>query len=254
MSATDAFFAALATNTAPMTLLTYFSSTYLVIIQHAPSTCPYPKSSRLTGLNAIRSYFDLLATHWTRSDMQKHSVQANTTDRTVVVKASVTWMWKKSRRSWREEFTCTLGYDEHCKIVSFIVRTESGPGTCIMRAVDIEPPVLTKPMVPLMVSLTYDRQPHGFDADSPSLSADATMTLAAYLTPSFIPSRASNLLYQIRTRPRSHPPRRGPKASTPVYTPANVPDIQFLVVNIPISSVDVFYLYRVVFREPHSRR
>ena len=56
----------------------------------------------------------------------------------VVVGASVTWMWRRSGHEWDEDFTCTLEFDENYKISSFIVRTDSAPETCVMRAVDSE--------------------------------------------------------------------------------------------------------------------
>ncbi|TFK71272.1 hypothetical protein BDN72DRAFT_469281 [Pluteus cervinus] len=148
LSSTNSFFNALSNNTSPITLLSYFSTTRLVSLQHAPATCPHPHTSRLTGLNAIRSYFDLLATHWTRTDMRIHSAQVDSSAKQVVVAASVTWMWKKSRKSFTEDFTCTLQFDDNQKIVDFLVCTNSGPGTCVMRAVDAEPQTsLTKTAV-----------------------------------------------------------------------------------------------------------
>jgi len=138
--AADSLFADLASNTPPLLLLYHFSTTHPVVIQHAPAACPHAKASRLTGLNAVRSYFDLLATNYTRDDIQKHAVHANVDTRQVVVTASVRWMWKASRRTWREEFTCTLGYDEYLKVISFEVATQSSPATCVMRAVDTPPP------------------------------------------------------------------------------------------------------------------
>ncbi|KAF8654681.1 hypothetical protein AX16_003471 [Volvariella volvacea WC 439] len=147
IQSTHNFFNALANNTPPIELLSHFSTTRPVTIQHAPASCPHPHTSRLTGLNAIRSYFDLLATHWVRTDTRVHSVHIDPSSRKSIISASVTWMWKKSRRSWTEDFTCTLEYDENYKIVSFLVCTNSGPGTCVMRAVDIEQPALPKSIV-----------------------------------------------------------------------------------------------------------
>lgn len=91
------------------------------------------------GSNAIRSYFDLLATHWTRSNARiRATTQIDEPNRRVVVSASVDWAWRKSGRKWTEDFTWTLDFDENLEIISFIIRTVSGPGTCIMRAIDID--------------------------------------------------------------------------------------------------------------------
>lgn len=137
ISATNAFFLALASNTCSLTLLTHFSTTHPVTIQHAPALCPHPQTSRLSGLNAVRSYFDLLATNWTRSKMAiRTNPRADAKARRVVVGASVTWMWRRSGREWDEDFTCTLEFDENYKISSFVVKTDSAPETCVMRAVD----------------------------------------------------------------------------------------------------------------------
>lgn len=136
--AADALFTDLGANSPPYIVLSHFSRAYPVVIQHAPITCPLAASTMLTGINAVRSYFDLLATHWNRSDPQRHSLVVHEDTRQVVVTASVTWTWKASGKSWREDFTCTLGFDENCKVISFVMKTTSGPGTCVMRAVDPE--------------------------------------------------------------------------------------------------------------------
>ncbi|KAF9443897.1 hypothetical protein P691DRAFT_796952 [Macrolepiota fuliginosa MF-IS2] len=158
LTATDTFFRALAANQPPLKLLAYFSTTSPVAIQHAPRTCPHPHSSRLHGLNAIRSYFDLLATHWERTAITQHSTSANSAARSVTTTASVTWRWKKSGRSWNEDFTCTLEFDDHFKICSFLVTTESSPSTCIMRAVDSDPP-LNSTNPPPRAQLLTDARP-----------------------------------------------------------------------------------------------
>ncbi|KAJ6583906.1 hypothetical protein DFH09DRAFT_263422 [Mycena vulgaris] len=136
--AAEVLFLDLSANTACDILLSHFSSTKDVVIQHAPALCPHPYTSRLTGLNAVRSYFDLLATHWLRSNTKIHA-QTVVDPYRVAVNASVQWTWRSSGRSWREDFLCTLDYDDHLKIIGMIVETNSPPGTCIMRAVDADP-------------------------------------------------------------------------------------------------------------------
>lgn len=139
LAATERYLAAFANNkTHSLTLLSYFSTTSPIWIQHYPATCSHPQSSLLRGPNAIRSYFDLLATHWTRTCMRRRTLQADAPTRTIVLEGSVTWTWKKSGRSWVEDFTCTLAFDELLKIVSFSVRTDSEVKTCVMRAKDVD--------------------------------------------------------------------------------------------------------------------
>ncbi|KAF8963027.1 hypothetical protein BDZ97DRAFT_1822710 [Flammula alnicola] len=125
-ASSQTFFDAFSSSIAPIKMLSYFSTTLPVTIQHTPAECPHPLTSRLDGSNAIRSYFDLLATHFTRSDARiRSAVQVNAESRRVTVIASVNWMWRKN-----------------LKIVTFVIRTDSGPATCVMRAVDADSPVI----------------------------------------------------------------------------------------------------------------
>lgn len=133
----EAFFDAFAANAPAIKMLHYFSTTSPTFVQHTPVECPHPLTSRVAGINAVRSYFDLLATHWTRSGANiRDELEVDAASRRVIIPASVTWKWRQSGRAWREDFIWTLGFDESFKISSFIVRTMSGGGTCIMRAVD----------------------------------------------------------------------------------------------------------------------
>jgi hypothetical protein len=140
ISACTQFLSAVSNNTSPLSLLSYFSTTHPITIQHCPALCTNPRSFLLRGPNAVRSYFDILATHWTRSKLTTHTVFPDPAHARVVVKGSVVWTWRRSGRSWQEDFTCTLVFEdsdpEALRILSFMIITESGPGTCIMRAVD----------------------------------------------------------------------------------------------------------------------
>ncbi|KAF7299835.1 hypothetical protein HMN09_00990400 [Mycena chlorophos] len=139
--AADALFLDLASNAPTKVLLTHFSSTEKeLVIQHAPIICPYPLKGRLTGLNAVRSYFDLISLHWDRADLCVESqIAVVHPTRTVTIRGSVRWIWKVSRNEWVEKFTCVLEYDENFKVVGMVVETTSSPGTCVMRAVDSGP-------------------------------------------------------------------------------------------------------------------
>lgn len=128
----DAFFADLKVSPSKV-VLRHFSTTEVVVFDHSPR---FSYNSTLFGLNAVRSYLDLLATHWTCHDLRKHQMDVSLDARRVVAKASVIWKWKKSGRSWQEDFTCTLDFDETMKIKSFVIKTDSAPETCVMRAVD----------------------------------------------------------------------------------------------------------------------
>ncbi|KAJ3535936.1 hypothetical protein NMY22_g6261 [Coprinellus aureogranulatus] len=134
----DAFRDALCTDRTSSQLLEYFSTSQEPVIQHAPAECPNPLSSRLAGLNAVRSYFDIQATHWRRDHIGVRNLpQLDTETRTMVVDASIVWVWRCSRRRWTEDVNCTITLDEDMKITSFIIRTESGAGTCVWRRKDV---------------------------------------------------------------------------------------------------------------------
>ncbi|KAF8803421.1 hypothetical protein BYT27DRAFT_7145152 [Phlegmacium glaucopus] len=137
-AASQEFLEAFSSNISPQNMVSYFSTTHPVIIQHAPASCTRPSASRLIGPNALRSYFDLLATHWIRSDVKIRSAPqvVDGEARSVILGASVTWMWRKSGRKWTEDFTWTIEFDEGLKIISLIIQTVSEARTCIMRATD----------------------------------------------------------------------------------------------------------------------
>lgn len=141
----EAFFDAFSENTPSIKMLHHFSTTSPTVVQHTHVECPHPLTSRVTGSHGIRSYFDLLATHWARSGARiRDEVEVDVCKRRVTIPASVTWTWRKSCRSWKEDFTWTLDFDDSLKISSFIIRTMSSPGTCVMRAIDCDPAVAPK--------------------------------------------------------------------------------------------------------------
>jgi hypothetical protein len=135
--AAHGLFADIALSKPSLALLNHFSRTELVSLCISPSNgSNAPNTIHFTGINAVRSYFDLAATHWTRSAMRLHSCHVLPNASRVVLTASVTWTWKQSGRSWTEDFTCTLDFDEQVKVKAFAVQTLSGEQTCLMRAVD----------------------------------------------------------------------------------------------------------------------
>ncbi|TEB40139.1 hypothetical protein FA13DRAFT_1769742 [Coprinellus micaceus] len=134
----DAFRDALCTNRSSAQLLEFFSTSQAPIIQHTPADCVNPLGSRLVGLNAVRSYFDIQATHWKRDHIGLRGLpQLNPETRTAVLDASVVWVWRCSGRRWTEDVNCTITLDDDMKITSFIVRTESSPETCPWMAKDV---------------------------------------------------------------------------------------------------------------------
>ncbi|KAF9019649.1 hypothetical protein BDZ89DRAFT_992405 [Hymenopellis radicata] len=121
--------------------LSYFSKSRSVTIQHSYEGCPSPSMYRFTGLNAVRSYFDLIATHYDCTPLRLHSVpiRTRTTEEgtwQTVIQATVLWTWKSSGLTWQEDFTCTLDLDAGLKVASLVILTTSGEDTCLMRAVD----------------------------------------------------------------------------------------------------------------------
>jgi hypothetical protein len=91
--AAEVVFLDLSADTPSNILTAHFSSSNEVVIQHTPILCPYPHTSRLTGLNTVRSYFDLIATAWLRSDMTVH-MRTVVEPNQVAVSASVQRTWR----------------------------------------------------------------------------------------------------------------------------------------------------------------
>lgn len=133
-------FSDIANNSPSIRLLAHFSQHQTVTIQHSFAECKTPDAYRFTGLNAVRSYFDLLATHYERSAMEKHSMRISAHAGRVILLGSVHWTWRSSRKGWREDFECTIDFDDNLKVISFVMLTTSSPSTCVMRAVDPGPP------------------------------------------------------------------------------------------------------------------
>lgn len=69
--------------------------------------------------------------------MELKECTAYSAESKVVMKANVRWTWRVSKRSWREEFTCTLHFDENKKIKSFVIKTDPPKASCVMHAVDL---------------------------------------------------------------------------------------------------------------------
>jgi len=141
-SAAESLLADIAAQKAPNVLLSHFSSTHNVTLQHdyIHNTVTYS----FAGLHAVRSYFDLLSLHWMRDDMRFHDCHVYADKSQVVVKASVQWTWRVSKRSWRENFTCTLDFDERLKVKRFIVVSNPPEESCVMLAIDAAPIVPIK--------------------------------------------------------------------------------------------------------------
>lgn len=145
LSAVDKFLCAFfRDSTTSAEMLEYFSTSYLITIQHAPqSCCPEFAANKMQGHNAVRSYFDLLTTHWYREalnlDDQPHIAFDHSLESlcTVAVDASIRWTWRRTRRQWTEDLNCAITLDDNLKIVSLIFRTLSSPETCVMYAKDL---------------------------------------------------------------------------------------------------------------------
>jgi hypothetical protein len=115
-------------------LLSHFSTTQPIVLQHDCVDSINPCT--FSGPHAVRSYFDLLALHWTRDDVQLHECTIDEDNRRVVATATTQWRWRVSGESWREDFTCTLDFDERLKVTGFIVHSSPPETNCIMHATD----------------------------------------------------------------------------------------------------------------------
>ncbi|KAF5311566.1 hypothetical protein D9611_009506 [Ephemerocybe angulata] len=137
--AVDAFFEGLCAKQTTAQRLEYFSTTEALILQHSPAICPSIAAFRVTGQNAVRSYFDILSTHWHRENLQLRGAPlVDVHSRSASYDASITWIWRRSGRRWTEEFNCAITFDDNLKVVSLIIRTDSAPETCVMNAKDVD--------------------------------------------------------------------------------------------------------------------
>ena len=141
LDAAAAFFADFSKNAAPGRMLNYFSTAHPIEIHHAPALLPdgrIPCLTRLTGPNAVRSYFDLISAHFTRAPIVINHIEANASKSSVTADTTIIWTWRKSRRRWQEDLICTLRYDEAFQIISLTLETVSEPETCVLNAVDAD--------------------------------------------------------------------------------------------------------------------
>jgi len=137
-SAAESLFADIAAQKPSASLLSHFSTAQIVTLQHdyIHSTTPH----LFVGLHAVRSYFDLLALHWTRDDIRFYKFDVHPDKLQVVITASVQWTWKVSKKSWREDFACTLDFDEWLKVKGLVVRSNAPETSCVLLAVDAVTP------------------------------------------------------------------------------------------------------------------
>lgn len=141
LEAAQSFLDAFSSASPSMKLVNYFSTTMPAFIEHAPSSSCRQPPSRLIGLNALRSYFDLLSMNFKRPDVIMRGTPAvDGVARRVVIVTSTGWTWKMSGRKWTEDSTWILDFDESFKIRGFTVKTMSDPKTCVLQAVDVEAP------------------------------------------------------------------------------------------------------------------
>ncbi|KAL1745000.1 hypothetical protein HDZ31DRAFT_82263 [Schizophyllum fasciatum] len=144
------------------TILAYFSALHEPVIQHAPARGPSRASpeSRMYGLNAVRSYFDLLATHFDlqgmEEDVKVRRVWTEPTRRAALAEVHAGWRWRakgqrgaagcsasgcqRPPRGFNEEFELEVVFDEEMKVASFLVATTGG--LCAMEARNTRIPLI----------------------------------------------------------------------------------------------------------------
>jgi hypothetical protein len=152
-------FSDLASNAGSTALLSHFSSNHQITLRHCATedmvdgqgnNATFPLTSTrspctstyvLTGHNAVRSYFDMICTHWTRSRVEVHHTSYSlpkypNRPPQVVIDFSITWTWNRSGHSWTEDCTMTIDFDDSAKMVNMLCQTTSGRETCVMHATD----------------------------------------------------------------------------------------------------------------------
>lgn len=68
--------------------------------------------------------------------MEIHEYTVDADNQRVVAKASIQWTWRRSKKSWREEFTCTLDFDDWLRVSTFVVESNPPENSCVMLAVE----------------------------------------------------------------------------------------------------------------------
>jgi len=123
-----------ATNTAVQALqiTDYFSDTDCPVFRHVPEEDVNTPAGWVYGHDGVRSYFDLLALHWTRQFcVRQSSITVDPVSRTCQFVLDIHWSWRRPGiPGWLEILECNQTYDFAYKIMRAEYITLSGRDTC----------------------------------------------------------------------------------------------------------------------------
>jgi len=129
----------------------HFAQTTVPIFRHIPIEEVETAAGWVSGLSAVRSYFDLLGMHWKRCIyVRQDTVVIDPVTRTCRFVLDIEWMWRKpGLPGWVEVVECTQVYDSDYKIVEAEYLTLSGKDTCW--------PVMKWPVMRIQKTITSGR-------------------------------------------------------------------------------------------------
>ncbi|KAJ7590684.1 hypothetical protein C8J56DRAFT_857917 [Mycena floridula] len=108
-------------------IVSNFSATFQAeAIEHGDSALAAFLGRNFVGIDAIKSYFELVSSHLTYEDIKFAQHIVDIEGSKVVVTATGKFTWKSTGESWKEQFLWILVFDEDLKITNYQVWADSG--------------------------------------------------------------------------------------------------------------------------------
>jgi len=129
VNAAAAFCDAFSAEQPPSAILKHFSSAHvddIIAFEHGlPQLAPF-LGRRFSGLDGVRSYFDLIGKCLSYSDMRFSNYIVDAFTNQVSVRGEACFTWKSTGQAWDEIFTYVLGFDENLKVLKYEIWADSG--------------------------------------------------------------------------------------------------------------------------------
>ncbi|KAK4204415.1 hypothetical protein QBC40DRAFT_272802 [Triangularia verruculosa] len=129
LSTTTSFCNALASQSPPSTISSYFTTTSpssIYIFEYGlPQLAPF-LGRPFQGPSGLSEYFDLLSKHLSYENMRFSNFFADLESRKVSVRGEARFTWLSTGQSWDEIFTYVLEFDHDSKLVKYEVWADSG--------------------------------------------------------------------------------------------------------------------------------
>jgi len=113
----------------------HFSTSTTVQFRHVPMALAHLSSGWVTGLQGVRSYFDMCSLYWRRKVyLRQNSMVIDAENMTVVLVIESHWEWRNPIRGspWTEVIQGTLSFDFDFKVFKAEYITISGDDTYFM--------------------------------------------------------------------------------------------------------------------------